>query len=480
MKICLIAEGAYPYVTGGVSSWIQSLMTHMPEHEFIIYSISTKDTVGAKSHYEPPANLLEIRDIHLGNYLQEKITSGKRYNITLEEKMAFVSLIGGGKTNWKMLFDFFLSGRIDSILNFLASKDFFDIVRIVCEERFVHVPFTDMFWALRSMVLPLFICIDNEMPKADLYHSVSTGYAGVLGALAKYQYKKPYLLTEHGIYTREREEEIIKARWIKGYFKDIWIDYFYNLSNCAYQYADEVTSLFNRSRNIQIEIGCPSEKTSIIPNGIDVNRFKPDERNEKEGLHIGAVVRVVPIKDIKTMLQSFAIVQQEVPDTNFYIIGPYDEDEEYYEECVNLADSLGLKQIVFTGTVDVMNYLKFVDVLVLSSISEGQPLVILEGFAMGIPYVATDVGSCSELLLGTNDPYGRAGSVVPVMHFHLLAEEILSLVHNQKIRCKYGQNGLKRVQNLYTLPLMIDRYNACYERWGPSNGGNRVSTERTV
>ncbi|TXC74923.1 DUF3492 domain-containing protein, partial [Metabacillus litoralis] len=117
---------------------------------------------------------------------------------------------------------------------FLASKDFFDIVYDLCKERFAFVPFTDMFWALRSMVLPLFICMNQKLPEADLYHSVSTGYAGVLGALAKHQFQKPFVLTEHGIYTREREEEIIKASWIKGYFKDIWIDYFYNLSNCAY------------------------------------------------------------------------------------------------------------------------------------------------------------------------------------------------------------------------------------------------------
>ncbi|MBM7649090.1 glycosyltransferase involved in cell wall biosynthesis [Bacillus ectoiniformans] len=480
MKICLIAEGAYPYVTGGVSSWIQSIITQMPEHEFIVYSISTKDHLGAMPLYKRTSNLLEIRDIHLGNYVQNEIISGKRYDISFEEKMAFVSLISGDETNWNILFDLFLSGRIDSILNFLASKDFFDIVRLVCEERFIHVPFTDMFWALRSMVLPLFICIDNEMPEADLYHSVSTGYAGVLGALANYQYNKPYLLTEHGIYTREREEEIIKAKWIKGYFKDIWIDYFYNLSHCAYQYANEVTSLFAQSRNIQIDIGCPPEKTTIIPNGIDVDLFKPEARKKREGLHIGAIVRVVPIKDIRTMLQSFAIVEQTIPDAHFYIIGPCDEDQQYYEECKEYADSLGLKNIVFTGTVNVMDYLTFIDILVLSSISEGQPLVILEGFAMGIPFVATDVGSCSELILGTGDGYGRAGCVVPVMHFHLLAEEILFLCRSEEVRKHFGSNGFNRVQNLYTLPLMIDRYNACYERWSQSNGGNRVSTERTL
>ncbi|KIL42842.1 hypothetical protein KP77_34720 [Jeotgalibacillus alimentarius] len=480
MRICLISEGAYPYVTGGVSSWVQSMILNMPEHEFIVYSISAKKIKNVTRKYEQPPNLLEIHDIFLGEYVEERIQAGRRYHITEEEKEAFLSLIGGKETRWDVLFEFFVSGRVDSILNFLASKDFFDIVRVLCEKRFVHVPFTDMFWALRSMVLPLFLCIDQKMPEADLYHGVSTGYAGVLGALAKHQYNKPFLLTEHGIYTREREEEIIKASWIKGYFKDIWIDYFYSLSQCAYTHADRVTSLFEGSRQIQIELGCPGEKTSVIANGIDVGKFHTGNRKQKEsGIHIGAVVRVVPIKDIKSMIQSFSIVQQEMQDSYFYIIGPYDEDEEYYAECVEMAEILGLRNLVFTGSVNVQEYLSFLDILVLSSISEGQPLVILEGLAMEIPFVSTDVGSCAELLLGKYDSFGKAGTIVPVMHFHLMANDLIELAVNPELRSTYGRNGRERVTSLYTLPGMIRKYNELYEEVNP-HGRHRISAERTL
>lgn len=480
MKICLISEGAYPYVTGGVSGWVQSMILNMPEHEFIIYSISAKETKDVTPKYEYPKNLLEVHDIFLGAYVDQNIQPGKRYNITREEKVAFLSLIGGKDTNWSVLFQFFVSGRVDSILNFLASKDFFDVVQELCTKRFVHVPFTDMFWVLRSMVLPLFLCIDQKMPEADLYHSVSTGYAGVLGALAKHQYNKPFLLTEHGIYTREREEEIIKADWIKGYFKDIWIDYFYSLSQCAYEYADGVTSLFEGSRQIQIELGCPADKTFTIANGIDVERFHTQNRKlRKSGIHIGAIVRVVPIKDIKTMIQSFSLVQQEIEDSYFYIIGPYEEDKEYYEECVEMAESLGIRNLVFTGAVNVQEYLSFLDILVLSSISEGQPLVILEGLAMEIPFVATDVGSCGELLLGKYDSFGQAGTIVPVMHFHLMANDIIALARNPERRQEYGRNGRERVTSLYTLPGMIEKYNQLYEG-GNRDGRYRISAERTV
>ncbi|MCL6570103.1 MAG: GT4 family glycosyltransferase PelF [Bacillus sp. (in: Bacteria)] len=482
MRICLISEGAYPRITGGVSSWIQTIIEKMPEHEFIVFSISPKEKSQSEIKYKMPPNLIQLREIFLDAHLIKEPKHGIRYKITESEKKALLSLISSKETDWDTLFQLFVSSRIDSVMNFLGSKDFYDVVYELCSTQFAHVPFTDMFWALRSMVLPLFICIDQKMPEADLYHSVSTGYAGVLGSLAKFQYNKPLILTEHGIYTREREEEIIKATWIKGYFKDIWIDYFYNLSNCAYEHADDISTLFERNREIQVEIGCPIEKTSIIPNGINITRFNPQLRVRKQGIHIGAIVRLVPIKDIKTMLQSFAIVNQEITDVHFYIIGPNEEDEEYFNECLQTAQNLNITHLHFTGEANVLEYLKFLDILVLSSLSEGQPLVILEGLAMGIPYVSTDVGGCKELIEGTTDSIGSAGYIVPAMHFNLLAEKIVVLAKDESLRNKMGENGMKRVNQLYQEDMMLRRYEQLYQkkRGSEEDGGNRISVKGTV
>ena len=83
--------------------------------------------------------------------------------------------------------------------------------------------FSDFLWTMRSIYLPLFITFQMELPKADLYHCVATGYAGVLGSMAKHIYGSRLLVSEHGIYTREREEELIKAKWVNGIYKNIWI-----------------------------------------------------------------------------------------------------------------------------------------------------------------------------------------------------------------------------------------------------------------
>ena len=126
---------------------------------------------------------------------------------------------------------------------------------------------------MRSMYLPLLLAMQSDIPEADIYHCVATGYSGVLGAMAKILYPNSKLLiSEHGIYTREREEEVIRASWIDGIYKDIWIKQFRKMSLFAYEKADKVTSLYARARELQIEL-MSRRKTIITPNGIDPNRF---------------------------------------------------------------------------------------------------------------------------------------------------------------------------------------------------------------
>lgn len=468
MKICLIAEGSYPFITGGVSSWIHSLIGNMPEHEFIIYAIGAQEKNRGKYVYSLPANVVEIKEVFLDTYLQEEAAPGKRLGLTEEEQQALLSLLDGSKGDWNALFSVLSSSKVPSVGELLTSKDFFEVIQRLCEQRYPQIPFTEMLWMIRSMVLPLCLVIKAGMPHADLYHSVCTGYGGISGSLGKHLFGKPFLLTEHGIYTREREEEIIKANWIKGHFKDIWIDYFHNLSACAYSYSDEVITLFERNKEIQIELGCDPSKVSVIPNGVKVSEYAGiAEETEKENgpITIGAVVRVVPIKDIKTMLHSFGLVKEQVPHARFVIMGPTDEDEEYFTECLQLVDSLQLEDVIFTGAVNVKKYLGKMDLLVLTSISEGQPLVILEGMACRKPFVTTDVGSCRELLYGNGDNYGNAGITVPVMHFTQIAQAIITLCHNEPLRQQMGNNGFDRVSTIYTHTNFLTGYRNLYRKY---------------
>lgn len=468
MRICIIAEGSYPYVTGGVSSWIHSLMTEMPEHEFIIYTIAAETKQQGNFRYQLPANLIEVKETFLDKYLSEEGKWGQRFKLTTSEQEDLISLVSGeGHLNWKQLFDLLRSNKFENVADFLSSKDYFDIVEQMAKETYNLVPFTELFWTVNSMVLPLFLTIRNDIPEADIYHSVSTGYAGVVGTLAKHIHNKPLLLTEHGIYSREREEEIIKADWVKGYFKDLWIRYFYTLSNSIYESADEVITLFNRNKEIQVELGCVEEKIRIIPNGVEITNYSNLEQAPDDGkIRIGAIVRLVPIKDIKTMIQSFALVENEIPNALLYIMGPTDEDEAYYQECVQLVESLGIKNIIFTGLVQIRDYVGQMDILMLTSISEGQPLAILEGMASGKPFVTTNVGGCKELILGKDDDFGPAGIVTPVMHYEQIAKGVIKLCKDKKLRETMGRNGHERVKNDYKRSEFITSYRNLYQSLG--------------
>ena len=183
---------------------------------------------------------------------------------------------------------------------------------------------------MRSLYLPLLFTLKMKIPKADLYHCVATGYAGVLGSMGKTLYGGRLLISEHGIYTREREEELLRADWVRGSFKSIWIEQFRKMSNLAYEKADLVTSLYGHARELQVELGCPMEKTIVTPNGIDVDSLGdlPDRTEEDEGrINIGAILRVTPIKDIKTMIQAFSFARERDSLLRQWIMGSWEEDK---------------------------------------------------------------------------------------------------------------------------------------------------------
>ena len=148
------------------------------------------------------------------------------------------------------------------------------------------------------------------------------------------------LLTEHGIYTREREEEIIRAKWVQPAFKKQWISFFYMLSDIIYTRAFLVSALFTNAMHAQIQMGCDKEKCRVVENGINYERLSPIPLKEEDGwVDIGAIVRLAPIKDIKTMIYAFYELCTTREHVRLHIMGGVD-DEEYAQECYALVDQL--------------------------------------------------------------------------------------------------------------------------------------------
>lgn len=470
--ICLLAEGSYPYIAGGVSSWINQLISELPDFKFKIISIMPSDEEFNEYRYEIPKNVISIDTIYLQDFKklsatpkEKKIKLSKDELITLKKFIRFDPSI-----DWKIFANLIRNiEKIGTIIDFLKSKLFWDLIVEYYKDEFPEEGFNEFYWTVSSMFLFFITVMQHNLPKADIYHAVSTGYPGLLGLIASQSYNKKFILTEHGIYAREREEDIIKAEWVRKKYKKLWIDFFYFISIGAYKNADITISLFSANRNIQLKYGSKEETTIVIPNGVDLKRYNT-EKIEHKGFNIGAVVRVVPIKDIKTLIRSFKIVinKLEANDIKLYIMGPYEEDPEYYKECLDLVKFLELEDfVIFTGRINVSEYLKKMDLLVLSSISEAQPLVILEGFASGIPFVSTDVGACKELLYGNEeDNLGQAGIIVPPFSPKEMSEAIIKLYKDRNLLNKMGKIGRKRIEKYYTKESFIKQYRDLYMKIG--------------
>ena len=463
MKICMILEGSYPYVRGGVSTWVNDILREMPQHEFIIWAIGDKEEKKGRYKVELPPNVVEVREAFLDTALKIRVKRNPNLKLKEIERKAIDQLIRCENPDLNILLASFETKAINPLELFM-SEAFLDIVKGVCADKFPFAGFTDLFWTIRSMFLPLLYLVGKDIPEADIYHSASTGYAGALGALASIKYDKPFVVTEHGIYTREREEEILIADWVISYFKEYWISMFYMFSRFAYQEAHRVTSLFHRAKLIQEDLGCQPDKLCVIGNGIRYQRFEGVKPKRPDGwVDIAAIVRIAPIKDIKTMIYSFSQLKQEIKSVRLHILGSVN-DEAYYEECLSLIDYLGVEDIVFPGHVNILEYLEKIDFTILTSLSEGQPYAVLESLAAERPLVATDVGSCRELIEGEGqDRFGPAGMFVTPMHQGDMLAALVEMCQREKIRKRMGIAGKQRVQKYYNIDRMLQNYLDTYQ-----------------
>ena len=464
MRICIIAEGCYPYVVGGVSGWVHSMIQTFPNQEFILLTIIANRELSGKFAYELPENVTEVHELYLEDVDWGSVNRRHRTRMNQEEYQALRSLLLNHDVKWDVMIDYFHENDV-SINHLLMGEDFYHAVLECYNLQYPDIVFSDFLWTMRSMYLPLFLALSMDVPKADVYHAVSTGYAGILGSMGKYLHNGQLIISEHGIYTREREEELIKAEWVQRLYKKIWIQQFKKMSQLAYDQADLVTSLYQHARELQVELGCAKEKTVITPNGIDYRRFEnlkgvPPE--EAGYTHIGAVLRVTAIKDVKTLIQAFAYAKKRCPELKLWIMGPYDEEPEYAAECFQMVEAMEIPDIVFTGRIQVTDYLGWMDVTILTSISEGQPLTILESFAAHVPVIATDVGNCKGLLYGEDDDFGRAGILTHIMNIEEISNAMVYMAQNPGLRRHMGEAGYQRLIRRYKIEDMKKTYETIY------------------
>ncbi len=206
--------------------------------------------------------------------------------------------------------------------------------------------------------------------------------------------------------------------------------------------------------------GCPAQKVRVIPNGVDTGKFHPSWPNpklkEELGLEddvpvAGIVAALRPEKHHELFLRSAKLIRQNVPKARFLVVGdgPQRAKLEVVAEQLSIADSVD-----FLGTRDdVVDVLSVMNVLLLTSHMEANPVSIMEAMACEVPVVATRVGSISETVLD-----GQTGYLTTPDDPDEIARRVVELWGNPQRADQMGRAGREHILAHWSLDGMIEGY----------------------
>jgi sugar transferase (PEP-CTERM/EpsH1 system associated) len=268
------------------------------------------------------------------------------------------------------------------------------------------------------------------------------------GALAAQLARVPVLVhTKHGRNYAHRWRAVLTNRVASG------------LSDCIVPVSEDAAQVA-----LDVE-HTPPHKLRVIRNGVDVERYTHRaKRCDAPGLRAVTVARLNPIKDQATMLRATRLVVEQEPGFQLEIVG----DGQERERLTRLVEELGLhKHVVFHGfRDDVPAFLGGQGFFVLSSVSEGISLTLLEAMAVGLPVVATDVGGNREVVAS-----GETGWLVPPRSPERLAEAMLRFVRDPSELAAFGAAARERVEQHFDLRRVVAQYEALYwELWRRKSG----------
>ncbi len=231
-------------------------------------------------------------------------------------------------------------------------------------------------------------------------------------------------------------------------------------SDMAAVVCDKARENFLRYRII------PAAKAITVYNGIPVGRFQPRSPEARKQLLaetgwadnsvlLGIVARLNPPKDHKMLLRAMALVRQGAPPARLVVVG----NGPLRAELESLSLELGLQDAVrFLGDrSDVQALLPGLDIFVLSSVTEGYSISLLEACAAALPIVATDVGGNREIVRdGTN------GFLVPARSPEEFSDAVLRLVRDSGLRAEMGRRNRQFAEEGGSVQTMAERYNVLY------------------
>lgn len=239
-------------------------------------------------------------------------------------------------------------------------------------------------WMMAQAVLPTLkriICDGFDFDIIDAHYFYPDGVAAAILARTL---RKPLVITARGSDLNLVTQYTLPRKWIR------W----------AAQRADHLITVSGELKQVLVDMGTQTDKVTVLRNGVDAELFKPVDRDKirpklnMRGFTILSVGNLVPAKNHNLVIEAVA----QIPDIALLIIGQGPEQQRLNK----MISDRGLENRVrILGNMNQIMLREFygaADALILASLREGWPNVLLESMACGTPVVATSVGAAADIV----------------------------------------------------------------------------------
>lgn len=480
--ILLATEGTYPYTLGGVSEWADRLVQGLPERRFSLYAVVANPY--AVRRYPLPANVEDLTPVplwgtedhaeygrHPGWFGRRLLPGASRFR--REFLPAYQALLEAILEPGAAAYGPAEEALMD-LSAYAQSRDFKAALRHPAvwrrfRDRLLAHPLYRHLTTLEAVDLGRLFYrylapLAYPPPTPRVAHASAAAFSALPLIALKRSHGVPLLLTEHGVYYRERLLALGRLEATTPY--RFFLAALYGMVvRLIYRAADRIAPVARFNQAWEEALGVDPARIRPIPNGVDPGRFDT-RRPAGSGdgpLQLVQVARLDPLKDIHTALRALALLRDQerkepaLAGVSLTLWGP-EADPAYSRSCRQLAADLGLGgRVTFAGpTADVAAALEAGDIALLSSISEGFPFAAVEALMARRPLVATAVGGMGEI---ARPPFGL---LVAPRRPRELAGAIRSLARRRPDLARLGQLGRKAMLERYTLEHFLDAYRILY------------------
>jgi glycosyltransferase involved in cell wall biosynthesis len=496
LSVLLTTEGTYPFFEGGVSTWCDVLIRQLYNVDFTLMSLTAQP--GLQPSYQLPVNVVrhlplplwgtgganEVRaevgwrDLHrmrgkLGQRVSRTVFA-QAFDMLLTGLLSDHGTLEQVGEGLRRLAQFFETHDYDATFRHEMAWNIFQSHAAGCAESLISDPsdagagltgqqvgqpsLLETAEALRLLYRWL-TPIALPIPPVQLVHASAAGLASLPGIIAKLQHGTPLLLTEHGVYLRERYlawASTPASPFVKRFATRVTR----RLVELTYATADLIAPVSAWNVRWEERLGAASERIVTISNGVDPQRFAPQPLPYSAPPTIVWVGRIDPLKDLLTLIDAAALVRERIPNVRVLLFGKAPAGNEAYEAaCRARQRELGLED-----TVQFMGFAKSPQdayaqghIVALSSISEALPFSVIEAMFCGRPVVGTGVGGVPEVI-------GDTGRVVLPRDPQAFAAACAELLSSPDACAALGARARERALEHYTLQRAVAAYRTAYRQ----------------